>query len=158
MSTKGESVLCNPERDSIDQIYPCSPDEANTRLLLHAKDAVQHSCGTIMIRTVDIDIVVLAIALYLPIHASELWIGFGVGDNFKYVPVHTIAGSLGPKCRALLIFQAFRRCDNTSSFSGKEKKSSWETWQICASVTDVFAHLGDVPTLERIDQHIAKLK
>lgn len=88
-----------------------------------------------MIRTVDTDVVVLAIALCLPIHASELWISFGVGDNFKYIPVHTIAGSLGPKCGALPMFHAFSGCDNTSSFAGKGKK--WETWQICESVTKV---------------------
>ena len=158
MSTKGELVLCNPKRNSIDQISPCSHEEADTRLLLHAKDAVQHGCERIMIRTVDTDVVVLAVALYLPIHASELWISFGVGDNFKYIPAHTIAGSLGPKCRALPMFHAFSGCDNTSSFAGKGKKSSWETWQICESVTEVFADLGNGPTLERIDQHMANLE
>ncbi len=75
------------------------------KLLLPAKDIVQHGCERIMIRTVNTDIVVLAIALYLPIHESELWIGFGVGDNFKYVPIHTLVGSLDPKCRALRCLQ-----------------------------------------------------
>ncbi len=36
-----------------------------------------------MIRTVDTDIVVLAIALYLPIHGIELCISLGVGDKDK---------------------------------------------------------------------------
>ena len=63
------------------------------------------------------DEVVLAIALYLPIHASELWNSFGY--NFKYIPAHTIACSLGPKCRDLPMFHAFSGCDITYSFAGK---------------------------------------
>ena len=69
-----------------------------------------------MVRTVDTDVEVLAISLYLPIHASELWVGFGVGDNFKYPCTHH--GSVGPKCRVLPMFHAFRGYDNTSPFAG----------------------------------------
>ena len=43
-------------------LAPCSHEEADTRMLLHLEDAVKQGYGKICIRTVDTDVVVLAIA------------------------------------------------------------------------------------------------
>ena len=44
-----------------------------------------------MIRTVDTDVVVIAISIIHKLDISSLWIAFGVRKNFRYIPVHEIA-------------------------------------------------------------------
>ena len=81
------------------------------------------------IRTVDTDVVVLAITAIQHLNTSEMWIAFGTGKNFKFIAAHKIARTLGPdKCIALPMFHAFTGCDNVLSFGGGGKKTAWDTW------------------------------
>lgn len=59
VSTKGESAICNQDRYVLTIVAPCKQEEADTRILLHAKDAVTQGYERILIRTVDTDVVVL---------------------------------------------------------------------------------------------------
>ena len=60
-----------------------------------------------MVRTVDTDVVVIAIAKFQYFSLSELWIEFGVGKHLKYLPAHDISRSIGEgKSQALLAFHA----------------------------------------------------
>ena len=43
-------------------MVPCSHEEADTRLLVHTAGAVNRGCRKVCVRTVDTDVVVLAIA------------------------------------------------------------------------------------------------
>ena len=45
-------------------------------------------------RTVDTDIVVLVIAIFDRISPEELWIAFGTGSNFHYIPIHKVAAAI----------------------------------------------------------------
>ena len=63
-------------------LSPCSHEEADTRLLLHAADAVQKGYRKLCLRTVDTDVVVLAIAMFHQINPDELWLAFGTASNF----------------------------------------------------------------------------
>lgn len=63
-STYGEGVLCNTEGIDFTNISPCTHEEADTRLLLHAADAVSRGLRKVIIRTVDTDVVCLAIAYF----------------------------------------------------------------------------------------------
>ena len=120
ISTKGDSVVCNGQRDDISSLAPCKNEEADTRLLLHAADAGKCGFNRIMLRTVDTDVLVIAIAAFHELALSELWIAFGVGKHFRFVPVDEIASSMGQqKSRALLAFHAFTGSDQTSSFANK---------------------------------------
>jgi len=54
---------------------------------------------------------------------DELWVAFGTGKAFRYLPAHEISASLGPeKARALLMFHALTGCDTVSAFVGHGKK------------------------------------
>lgn len=66
---------------AVNEISPCTHEEADTRLLLHTANAVKHGSQKISIRTVDTDIVVLAIAHFASIKPQELWIDFGTGKQ-----------------------------------------------------------------------------
>ena len=59
-STSDNFVLSR-SRGDLSAISPCTHEEADTRLLLHALDAGKEGFKTVMLRTVDTDVVVLAI-------------------------------------------------------------------------------------------------
>ena len=58
----GSDVLSVPKIGE-NRLMPCSQEEADTRMLLHLADGGQQGLKRVMIRTVDTDVVVLAIAL-----------------------------------------------------------------------------------------------
>ena len=123
ISTKGDSVVFNGQRYDISSLAPCKHEEADTRLLLHAADAGKCGFNKIMLRTVDTDVLVIAIAAFHKLALSELWIVFGVGKHLCFVPVHDITSSMAQqKSRALLAFHAFTGSDQTSSFVNKGRR------------------------------------
>ena len=70
-------------------------DLGDTRLLLHAADAARRGYTKVMVRTVDTDVVVIAVAKFQNISLSELWIEFFVDKHLKYLPAHDISHSIG---------------------------------------------------------------
>lgn len=85
-----------------------------------------HSRVSIHVRTVDTNVVVLAVASAQRLDPDELWIAFGVGKNFRFFAAHEIAKTL---VIALPMFHAFTGCDTVSFFGGKGKKTAWDTWK-----------------------------
>lgn len=140
--TLEENVFTSPVRDDTSLLSPCSQEEADTRMILHAADADQTGIKRTIIRTVDTHVVVLATANTQQITCDELGIAFGAGKHFRYIAVHELAAALGPsKVKALPLFHAFTGCDTTSCFAGKGKKSAWETWNNFPTVTDTLLEL-----------------
>ena len=85
---------------------------------------------TVIICTVDSDVVVLAVYMFAKLTPSltALWVAFGTGKNYRLIPDHRISTAIGHmKCLAIPIFHAFTGCDTVSSFSGRGKKTAWET-------------------------------
>ena len=105
VTTKHETVIFNNDRTDAADLLPCAHEEADTRLLLHAADAARRGYTKVMVRTVDMDVVVIAVAKFQYISLSELWIEFGVGKHLKYLPAHDISRSIGEgTSQALLAF------------------------------------------------------
>ena len=71
-------------------LSPCNHEEADTRVILHALDAARKEACKILIRTIDTDIVILAIAYFFSIQAKEVWIAFGTGKKFRYIPIQKL--------------------------------------------------------------------
>lgn len=87
------------------RLAPCNHEEADTRMIVHMADAVNQDCTRVMIRTVDTDVVVLAVASVqqLP-ELEELWIHIGTGKHHQFLPCHEIANTLGKKRISIIIF------------------------------------------------------
>lgn len=70
-------------------ISPCNREEADTRVLLHVHDMSLQGHSKIINRTVDTDVLVVAVSVFprLKDQLEEPWIDFGVGKQMKYVPV-----------------------------------------------------------------------
>jgi hypothetical protein len=112
-TTVEENVLYSgSRRDDLSSLEPCSHEEADTRIMLHVQDAAVCGHQRIMIRTIDTDVVALAISIFHIVPVIELWIAFGTGKHFRYLAVHDIAKTLGhEKCKALPLFHAMTGCD-----------------------------------------------
>ncbi|KAK3737278.1 hypothetical protein QZH41_007347 [Actinostola sp. cb2023] len=151
ITTHDDQVLCNPARDDISSMAPCTHEEADTRMLLHAADAVQQGHHKILIRTVDTDVLVLAVAIVQHLQQQEqrleLWLAFGTGLHLHYLAVHEISRSLGLEMsEALPVFHAFTGCDTVSCFGGRGKKTALAAWKSYPEVTNAFLSLAHSPT------------
>lgn len=141
--TYDDHVLCNRQMD-ISSIDPCNHEEADMRLILHCTHASVNGMKRIAIRTVDTDVVVLAVSFFNRLSISELWIHFGVGRAVRLIAVHELTEALGPdKSLVLPVFHSLTGCDTTSSFCGKGKKSAWEAWSSYPLATEAFFNLND---------------
>jgi hypothetical protein len=147
ISTHGEKVVCSPTRDNLDDLEPCTHEEADTRMLLHAADAAKQGSKKILLRTVDTDVVVIAIAsMQQLVDVDELWIAIGVGRYFRYIPAHAIADAIGlEKASALPLFHAFTGCDTVSFFCGRGKKTAWKMWNTYDNATDALVTILAAP-------------
>ena len=141
-TTYGEFVLSSQPTE----MMTCSHEVADTRLVLHAYHASQSGYRKIIIRTVDTDVVVLAVSRVQHLSVDEIWIAFGTGKHFRYLPVHSIAEQLGPqRSKALPMFHSITGCDTVSFFSGRGKTSAWDVWNVFPQITDTFSMLASVP-------------
>ena len=99
-----------------------------------------------MITTIDTDVAVLAVSKMQDIGVDGLWIAFGTGEHYRYLAIHDIAAQLGPeRAKAVPMLHALTGRDTVSLFSGKGKRTAWDTWSLFPAVTNMFADLSSVP-------------
>lgn len=67
-ATDGRAVLSSSRESDLACLTPCSQEEADTRIFLHAANIVRKDYKKVSIRTVDTDVVVLAVALFSQIN------------------------------------------------------------------------------------------
>ena len=124
--TLDTDVLSSDTNYNTSGLSPCTHEEADTRILLHVADCVRAGHERVIVRTVDTDVVVLCIAFQQKTSCKELWVAFGTGKHFRYIPAHEIAAALGPdRACGLPTFHAFTGCDTVSAFVGHGKKTFW---------------------------------
>ena len=157
--TKGENVLASSNHDygNTEGLQPCTQEEADSRLFLHAYHAATEGYKSVLVEANDTDVVVIAISL-LPslrvIGLERMWVAFGKGEHTRWIPIHDLVSVLGPeKANGMLFFHAFTGCDVVSFFNGKGKKTAWQTWNVCGPETsDIFTKLSRQPsTIEDAD-------
>ena len=145
ISSLNDTTISNCPIDLRD-ISSVNHEEADTRMLLHVGHGAAQGYNDILIRTVDTDVVALAVANVHELNIN-LWLAFGVGKSLTFISANSLANSLGPdKSKALLFFHAFSGSDTTSSFAGKGKKTAFEAWNVMPEVTETFKRLSSKPT------------
>lgn len=121
-TTYEEHVLSSPRRDDMEN---CTQEEADTRIMLHVYVASQGGYRRVMIRTIDTDVVALAVSKLQDIVVDELWVAFGTGKHFRYLAIHDIAAQLGSqKAKALPMLHALTDCDTVSVFFWQRETNS----------------------------------
>ena len=142
--TDGEQVLSNPRREESAILYPFQQEEADTPMLLHVAHAASEGHSKVLIRTVDTDVVAIAVRIFQLLNTlQQLWIAFGTGKSFRYLAIHEIAAAIGPqKALALPMFHALTGCDTVSAF---KKKTAWVTWNSFPELTEALLTLSFTP-------------
>ena len=106
-------------------------EEADKRVVLHARDATIRGHQQINVICRDTDVLVLLLA-----HLPHLFTG--TAKRKLYVPVHQIC--LSEETRSsLLAFHSITGCDTTCQFAGIGKQSSWSIFVTCPLLLQ---HLG----------------
>ncbi|CAH3141995.1 unnamed protein product, partial [Porites evermanni] len=123
-------------------------EEADTRLLFHAKHASQPD-SRIIIHSPDTDVLVLGISFYDELGCKELWLRTGSKDRLRYIPLHEISTKVGPKiCKALPAFHALTGSDATSAFAGVGKKRAYNILEDSEVHQESLSQLGQITLTE----------
>lgn len=148
IATKGEGVVSNTLQ-STDSLAPCTHEEADTRMFVHARDAVEKGNKSLVLKANDTDVVVIAVSVFSLLQElglESMWVAFGQAANARWIPIHEIVPAIGKeKACGILYFHAFTGCDVVSAFRGKGKKSAWLTWNVCHEVSETFSKLSHCP-------------
>ena len=89
---KEENVLSNPTI-SLEGVCPCSHEEADTQMFVHARHPAQKGSESLLVKESDTDILVIAISVMPTLQAiglQQLWIVFGQGRNMRWIPAHEL--------------------------------------------------------------------
>ena len=128
-ATDGSRVICSPVESYCARLSPCSQEEADTRLLLDAADAVQKGCNKVAILTLDTDVVMFAVASFSKTVPDQFVFAFGVASNCGHIVVHDIVFTMNPtKCLTLPEPTAFIACDTVPSFADRGQTTTWDIW------------------------------
>ncbi len=106
--TSGCGIESNDANNTMED---CDHEEADSRLCLHVHDALKGGATTVLVRTVDTDVVVILVGVFHDLVQDypdmQLWVAFGTGKHFRHIHVNFICQELGAdKSRALPLFHA----------------------------------------------------
>ncbi|KAL8606681.1 hypothetical protein ACOMHN_055356 [Nucella lapillus] len=120
-----EKVWSSSDKD-VTHLSSAEHEEADTRMLLHAKEAREQGYPQVVIDSRDTDVLVLLVA-HQPQLSIFVWMQTGTPRKKHFVPVHQI-NITDQQRESLLAFHAITGSDSTSQFAGIEKKSAWNVF------------------------------
>ena len=130
-------------------------EEADTRMLLHAKNIGEENTAKIVILTPDTDVFLISLGVAEQIRNS-LFIRTGTQNKTRIISLGKVKESLAIRfdvedieqaCRALLGLHAFTGCDTVSAFSGKGKSKPLKLMLKENSYISLFSSFGNEPSL-----------
>jgi len=123
-------------------------EEADCRIIQHAMHATRNRKKCIIVLSTDSDVMVLLMHYWSQLKISglqELWIKTGVGDSTRFIPIHTLASTIGTDvCRVLPAVHCLTGCDYTSKIGTKNAAMEAKP---CQYLTD-FGFIQNCPNVE----------
>jgi len=113
-------------------------EETDTRMFLHAKHAADSGHRNISVKTVDSDVVAIAITMFEYVNVDQFWIEFGNGIHKRWIPIHEYVAKMGIMSKSVGLWFAFTGCDTVSSFAGRGKQSAWKCFTENENVISTF--------------------
>ena len=111
----------------VESLYS-TQEEADTRMLLHAKHAEAESTA-INIASQDTDVFIMSLS-FAHEFAYQLYVKSGTQTREKFVDVQKVAADVGHNlCCALPGLHSFTGCDSVSAFGGKGNISACKLMQ-----------------------------
>ena len=124
-------------------------EEADTRLLFHAKNAADQNHSKIVVKSSDVDVEVLFIHHAKEINAYHYMLS-GTKSRMRYIDVSQIVENLGENiCDALIGLHAFTGCDSVSAFVGKGNKTAFSLIKKHDHLCNTMKDLGDSPEVNK---------
>ncbi|KAG0727608.1 hypothetical protein GWK47_034280 [Chionoecetes opilio] len=118
-----------------------SQEEADTRVIFHAKHAAPLVSSIIMVAE-DTDILLLCLAFHKEINCS-VYVKCGTATRTRYISISKVSAALGHGvCASLLGLHSFTGCDTVSAFSGRGKLAALKLLMTHDHFRNVFAKLG----------------
>ena len=102
-------------------------EEADKRIILHAKEASDQGLERLVVRCKDTDVLVL-LKFFSNELCKEIWMQTGSFKSPKFVKVHEIHIQNTMR-RSLLGYHAITGCDTVSHFRGYGKTKSWKVYE-----------------------------
>ncbi|KAG0710562.1 hypothetical protein GWK47_022565 [Chionoecetes opilio] len=128
-----ETKVASSQRSDVEQLHS-SHEEADTRIILHAKAAYINGYERIIVSCKDTDVLVL-LTHFAGQLSEELWMRTGTRQERRYVAVHDI--QLTPTMqRNIQVYHAITGCDTVSQPIGHGKKTTWKVFQQHGALLD----------------------
>ena len=103
-------------------------EEADTKIIIHALEAIDAGYGNIIVKCRDTDVLLLLLH-FTRDKICHVWMMSGTSKEQECFPVHAINEALAPAVvENVLGFHAITGCDTVSSFAGHGKKSCWNVY------------------------------
>ena len=83
--TKEEDAVSNHTID-LAGVAPCTHEESDTRIFVHARHAAEAGSKVIMVKASDTDVLVIAVSVLQTLQElglQQLWLAFGQGQNLR---------------------------------------------------------------------------
>jgi len=123
----------------------CTHEEADTRVVFHAKHISEMTAGSnVIVRANDTDILITLLHHVARLNC-KLWMDTGSSaiNTRRYIDVTTLGAMLGPSvCSALPALHAFTGCDYTAAFMRKGKVRLFEVMQKSTDFATAFGNIG----------------
>ena len=129
--------------------FLCNHEEADTRLIYHALEAVGDNFNRLLVFCRDTDVFLMLIHFFKNKCDIEVWMVAGTAKQRKCYPIHDIAQQLTEIItNNLLGFHSLTGCDTTSSFTSFGKRKCWKIFEEFAHLLDGIGRDGPVKDAE----------
>ena len=125
------------ESEEVPELISCQ-EEADTRLVLHAKNFSDDGYAALIVNSEDTDVFISLVAFCRSIDA-KLYQRCGTQTCTKLVDKGKVTLALGERlCRGLIGPHAFTGCDTVSAFSGKGNLSAFKLMKAREDVREAY--------------------
>jgi hypothetical protein len=152
-ATNGSDVVKTNEREIFHEIeLQSNHEEADTRMLLHAKHA-SANYSKILISSPDTDVFIICLSVHMTITANLFFLT-GVKNSRRIIDVTKVADYIFDTLKgcdvtrealmkSLIGFHSFTGCDTISAFAGRGKVKPLKLMLNNATYVQAFAQLGE---------------
>ena len=121
-------------------LQPCNHEEVDGHMVVHLIDASKRAVKRVLVATVDTDVVAVLIYHFFFFKFEALWVEMGVGQQRRWLPIHTYAQLLTNEvCQGLPFLYVVTGCDTVSMFSSHGKRTAWKVSKSFPEVRSTFA-------------------
>ena len=153
-----DDVMVWTSADRNNHSLSSSHEEADTRLLLHAKGAALEGYQRCVIQCRHTDVLVLAFG-HMSSLPLEVWISTGLKSKHPFIPVHKIELP-ELQVKTIIPFHALTGCDTVSQFASIGKKTAWKIFRGGSSISCLL-QLGskdvNAEVLQQVEKFVCQL-